>query len=150
LYFTPSSIIFSTLLLMIYRSLVKAADGLHEELYTVLVPFFLAILFFQGASIACNFFMMSFIAASTSSIIMLLGFYYWYIYLERMYNRFQVFFPPFISSDTIETNRFVCYSAIQKRMSRDTLHRDQAPAGVMRMWLTILPPPEGNTHFLSY
>jgi hypothetical protein len=72
------------------RSMVRAVEGMVKEKDHIFLAFFLSVIMFQVASLACCFVVMNHNAAWTSAAIFLAGLWYWYKYCLRIYNRFKV------------------------------------------------------------
>lgn len=71
--------------------MVRAVEGMVKEKDSIFLAFFLSIVLFQLASLACCFVVMNQNAAYASMVIFIFGFWYWYKYCLRIYNRFKVF-----------------------------------------------------------
>jgi hypothetical protein len=78
------------LVLITARSMVRAVEGMVQEKDSIFLAFFLSVVLFQSASLACCFVVMNHNAAWTSVAIFLIGLWYWYKYCLRIYNRFKV------------------------------------------------------------
>lgn len=70
--------------------MVRAVEGMVKEKDSVFLAFFLSVVLFQSASLACSFVVMNHNAAWASTGIYLIGLWYWYKYCLRIYNRFKV------------------------------------------------------------
>jgi hypothetical protein len=70
--------------------MVRAVEGMVKEKDQIFLAFFLSVVLFQVASLACCFVVMNHNAAWTSAAIFLAGLWYWYKYCLRIYNRFKV------------------------------------------------------------
>jgi hypothetical protein len=70
-------------------SMVIAVDGLAEEKYIIVYTFFAAILSFALSTIAYFWVVETVIFASLSTLIVIVGIYFWYTYSIRIINKFQ-------------------------------------------------------------
>jgi hypothetical protein len=70
--------------------MVRAVEGMVKEKDSIFLAFFLSVVLFQLASLACCFVVMNHNAAWTAMVIFIIGLWYWYKYCLRIYNRFKV------------------------------------------------------------
>jgi hypothetical protein len=70
--------------------MVRAVEGMVEEMDAIIIAFFIAIIFFQFATAATSFVVMEKDGAWWSLGIYIIGTYIWYRYCIRIYNRFKL------------------------------------------------------------
>ena len=69
--------------------MVRAVQGMIREKDAIFVSFFLSIFAFLIATLATCWVIMKTISAAVSTVILIIGCYYWYTYCLRIYNRFR-------------------------------------------------------------
>ena len=68
--------------------MVRTIEGMRRERNAIFFSFYLSIAFFSLMTISCCWVLMKFRSASISTALLLVGCYFWYNYLIRIYNRF--------------------------------------------------------------
>lgn len=97
-------------------SMVRAVEGMVKEKDSIFLAFFLSVVLFQLASLACCFVVMSHNAAWTAMVIFIVGLWYWYKYCLRIYNRFKLEDIGFAWNDENQGNK----SRISRLFSTDS------------------------------
>lgn len=69
--------------------MVRAVQGMIREKDAIFVSFFFSIFAFLIATLATCWVIMKTISAAVSTVILVIGCYYWYTYCLRIYNRFR-------------------------------------------------------------
>lgn len=104
-------------------SMVRAVEGMVKEKDSIFLAFFLSIVLFQLANLACCFVVMNTNAAWVSMVIFLFGFWYWYKYCIRIYNRFKLEDTGFAWND--DNNKNKKSSGITRIFSTDPSYDDK-------------------------
>lgn len=68
--------------------MVRTIEGMRSERNAIFFSFYLCVAFFSLMTISCCWVLMKFRSASISTGLLLVGCYFWYNYLIRIYNRF--------------------------------------------------------------
>lgn len=69
---------------------MRAVDGMVKEKDSIFFTLLVTVMLYQFLALCCMFLVMDDNCAYVSTVMLVVGGYYWYTYCLRIYNRFKV------------------------------------------------------------
>lgn len=86
-------------------SMVRAVDGMVKEKDSIFLTLLVTVMLYQFLALCCSFMVMDDYCAYVSTVILVLGSYYWYTYCLRIYNRFKIHGVQFAWKEQVDGPR---------------------------------------------